>query len=128
MHKKIYRKLLKRDKGIEAMANTAGSIKKIVKKYIKVLEENNIRIIEAVIFGSWARGTAKKESDIDIALVSDAFTGDRFEDRRKIVPLRRKIDSRIEPIPFTPEDFYNSGIMVEEIKRTGKIIMKKKDN
>lgn len=110
------------------MANSAGSVKKIVKKYIKVLEENNIRIIEAVIFGSWARGTAKKESDIDIALVSDAFTGDRFEDRRRIVPLRRKIDSRIEPIPFTPEDFYKSGIMVEEIKRTGKIIMKKKDN
>lgn len=108
------------------MANTTGSVKKIVKKYIKVLEENNIKIIEAVIFGSYAKGTANSESDIDVALVSDAFTGDRFEDRRKIVPLRRKIDSRIEPIPFTPEDFDNSGIMAEEIKRTGKIIIKKR--
>ena len=53
------------------------------------------------------------------ALVSPDFTGDRFEDRRRIVPLRRKIDSRIEPFPFRPEDFYDGGMLVEEIKRTG---------
>ena len=52
-------------------------------------------------------------------MVSPDFTGDRFEDRRRIVPLRRKIDSRIEPIPFRPEDFYDGGMLVEEIKRTG---------
>lgn len=41
------------------------------------------------------KGTAKEWSDIDVALVSPDFTGDRFEDRRRIVPLRRKIDSRL---------------------------------
>ena len=52
-------------------------------------------------------------------MVSPDFTGDRFEDRRKIVPLRRNIDNRIEPLPFRPEDFYDGGMLVEEIKRTG---------
>ena len=52
-------------------------------------------------------------------LVSPDFTSDKFEDRRRIVPLRRKIDSRIEPIPFRPEDFDNGGTLVEKIKRTG---------
>ena len=52
-------------------------------------------------------------------MVSPDFTSDKFEDRRRIVPLRRKIDSRIEPIPFRPEDFDNGGMLVEEIKRTG---------
>ena len=33
--------------------------------------------------------------------------------------MRRKIDSRIEPIPLRPEDFDNGGMLVEEIKRTG---------
>ena len=62
------------------------------------------------------------ESDIDLALISEAFSGDRFEDRRKIIPLRREIDSRIEPLPFRPEDFENGGILVEEIKKTGVVI------
>ncbi len=105
------------------MAVTEDSIIKIIKRYIEELEKNGIKISEAIIFGSRAKRTAKEESDINIALISDAFTGDRFEDRRRIVPLRRRIDSRIEPIPFRPEDFNDGGMLVEEIKSTGKRIL-----
>ena len=94
----------------------------VVKKYLEELERNNIPVQEAIIFGSYAKGSPKEESDIDIAIISGAFTGDRFEDRRRIVPLRRKIDSRLEPIPFRPEDFYKGGNLADEIKRTGKVI------
>jgi len=76
------------------MATSADSIIEIIDKYITELEKSNIKVSEAVIFASYAKGTAKEGSDIDVALVSTAFTGVRFEDRRKIVPLRRKIDSR----------------------------------
>jgi uncharacterized protein len=103
-------------------AKADSQIRAVVKKYIKELEKNRIHILEAVIFGSHAKGMAKEESDIDVALVSDAFIGDRFEDRRRIVPLRRKIDTRIEPMPFKPEDFNNGGVLVEEIKRTGIVL------
>ena len=82
------------------MAIKADSPVEVIKRYIEELEKNQIHISEAIIFGSYAKGIAKPESDIDVALISDAFTGDRLEDRRKIVPFRRKIDSRIEPIPF----------------------------
>jgi len=104
------------------MAVATDSVIEAVKKYIRELERNNIPIQEAIVFGSYAKGDPKEESDIDIALVSTAFTGDRFEDRRKIVPFRRKIDSRIEPIPFRPEDFEQGGNLVDEIKKTGKAI------
>ncbi len=105
------------------MAIAEDSIIKIIKRYIDELEKNGIKISAAVIFGSHAKGVSHDASDIDIALVSDSFTGDRFEDRRSIVPLRRKIDSRIEPIPFRPEDFYDGGMLVEEIKKTGKRVL-----
>ncbi len=104
------------------MAVTTESAVELVKKYIQELKENNIHIQEAYIFGSYARGNPNEESDIDIALVSNVFTGDRFEDRRKIVPLRRKIDNRIEPIPFRPEDFQKGGNFIDEIKKTGKAV------
>ncbi len=107
------------------MAVATGEIRKIILAYIQELEEHHIPIREAVLFGSHAKGTATDVSDIDIALISAAFNGNRFEDRRRIVPIRRKIDNRIEPIPITPEDFDNGGMLVDEIKRTGITIFKK---
>lgn len=101
------------------MAIATDSIIEIVKRYIEELEKNGIEIREAILFGSFVKGTAKEWSDIDIALVSPDFTGDRFEDRRRIIPMRRKIDSRIEPIPFRSEDFDNGEMFAEEIKKTG---------
>jgi len=102
------------------MVAKTGSIEEIIKKYIEELGKNKIIVSKAILFGSHAKGVATDESDIDVALVSDAFTGDRFEDRRRIVPLRRKIDNRIEPIPFSPADFDNGGVLAEEIKKNGK--------
>ncbi len=104
------------------MAVKTDSAIKLIRRYIKELKKNNIPIQKAFIFGSYAKGSPNEESDIDIALVSTAFTGDRFEDRRKIVPFRRKIDSRIEPMPFRPEDFQKGGVLIDEIKKTGKEI------
>jgi predicted nucleotidyltransferase len=104
------------------MAVKRNTAIKSVKRYIKELEKNNIPVQKAFIFGSYAKGNPKEESDIDIALISTVFTGDRFEDRRKIVPFRRNIDSRIEPMPFRPEDFQEGGILIDVIKKTGKVI------
>ena len=97
----------------------------VVKRYIEKLEKNRIHVSQALIFGSHAKETANDESDIDVALISEAFTGDRFEDRRKIVPLRRNIDTRMEPNPLKPEDFNDGGTLVEEIKRTGIVVLKR---
>ncbi len=105
------------------MADEKGPVIETIKLYIKELAKNQIPISRVILFGSHAKGIARPESDIDIALISEAFTGDRFEDRRRIVPLRRNIDSRIEPIPFKPEDFNDGGILAEEIKKTGVAIL-----
>lgn len=101
------------------MATQTSSIKKAVKDYIEQLRNHGIPVREVILFGSCVRGGNQEESDIDLAIVSDAFSGDRFEDRRRIVPLRRGIDSRIEPIPLTPEAFAAGGNLIDEIKRTG---------
>jgi uncharacterized protein len=101
------------------MAQPTAAIIAALRRYIKALEDQGIRVEEAFLFGSFAKGTAREESDIDLALVSDSFSGNRFDDRRRIVPLRRSIDNRIEPIPFRPERFADGGNLVDEIKKDG---------
>ncbi len=105
------------------MVDEKAAIIAIIKQYIGELGKNNIPISQAILFGSFVKGGAKPESDIDVAVISEVFTGDRFEDRRRIVPIRRSIDSRIEPMPFKPEDFNDGGILAEEIKKTGIVIL-----
>ena len=105
------------------MASSKSSIINLIKEYILRLKENNISVEKVLLFGSIMKGTSREDSDIDIAVISSSFKGDRYSDRRFIVPLRRGIDSRIDPIPFTPEDYAEGGILIDEIKSTGQEIL-----
>jgi len=104
------------------MVNSKASIFNLIKQYVDRLEANNIPVEKVLLFGSYMKGTPKEDSDIDIAVISSVFKGDRYLDRRRIVPLRRGIDSRIDPIPFTPRDYADGGLLIDEIKRTGQEI------
>ncbi len=101
------------------MAQATVAVIETVRRYLRTLEQHGVHVDNAILFGSHAKGTAREESDIDVALISEAFSGDRFDDRRRIVPYRRAIDSRIEPMPFRPERFAEGGNLVDEIKKDG---------
>jgi predicted nucleotidyltransferase len=101
------------------MVENIDSIKPILRKYLELVKEKKIKIDKAYLFGSYLRGNATEDSDIDIAIISRDFLGDRFEDRKLIVPLRRNIDRRIEPIPYRPEDFSIPDPLVIEILNHG---------
>ena len=68
----------------------------IIKHFINELQKNNIPIKEAILFGSYARGNYHDWSDIDLALVSDAFEGERFRDRNKIRRIKLEISCDLE--------------------------------
>jgi predicted nucleotidyltransferase len=101
------------------MATRTSRIASVIRRYVEELGRNGIPVQEAYLFGSYAQGRMHEASDIDIAVISEKFTGDRYADRRKIVPLRRAIDSRIEPIPFRPDVFGRGGVFIDEIKAHG---------
>lgn len=89
-------------------------------RYKAVLEDSGIEVASLYIFGSQAKGKAKKWSDIDIGVVSPDFSGDRFEDRGILMDYSHEIDDFIEPHPFTLEDFDDKYYtLAQEVKRTG---------
>lgn len=57
------------------MPETANKIVEIVKAYLLVLAKKGIPLQKAYLFGSQAKGTAGPYSDIDLIVVSPAFTG-----------------------------------------------------
>ena len=104
------------------MDQIPNKIKNIINKYIAVLNKNDFPIEKAVLYGSYAKGTFKKHSDIDIALVSNSFDGVRFIDRNKIMKITLEISKDLEPMPFTPNDFTTENPFVQEILNTGVVI------
>ena len=74
--------------------------------------------IEAVyLFGSYAKGTANKDSDIDVAFVVSHFEGDFFDVMPPIWRLRETVDFRIEPhVVARDTDFAG---FLDEIQHTG---------
>lgn len=77
------------------------------KKFIALMESNGFDIYEAYLFGSALDYKVKENSDIDIAVVSDKFTGMPFYDALKISKFRRAIDLKIEVHPFSLNDILN---------------------
>jgi len=101
------------------VAEIPHQIRELLSKYIHTLEENHIHVQRAVLFGSYADGRANEWSDIDIALVSDSFDGNRFDDRGKIRKITLSVSSDLSPLPFRPEDFIVENPFVREILENG---------
>ncbi|HIE05593.1 MAG TPA: nucleotidyltransferase domain-containing protein [bacterium (Candidatus Stahlbacteria)] len=104
------------------MAKKANLIIGKVREYLKILQKNDYRIKKAYLYGSYATANYHKDSDIDVLIISDDFTGDRFEDSLKILKFARNIDLRIEPMPYRSRDFKDSDPLVIEVKKRGKEI------
>lgn len=92
----------------------------IIKKYLSVVKQKYQDIQFAYLFGSYAKGKSTDDSDIDIALIfSHLEDSKRFEVQVQLMIIAADIDTRIEPHPFSIEDFNSGNPFVAEIKKTG---------
>jgi len=97
-------------------------IRRIAEQYVRLINAA-MKVKKAYLYGSAVSGRFTKNSDIDIAIVADDFSGDVIEDLLMLMKLRRQIDNRIEPHPFKPDDFELDDPFVAEIISTGIEIM-----
>jgi predicted nucleotidyltransferase len=91
-----------------------------IKKYIALLKKKRINVSKVILFGSHAKGLAKPDSDIDIAVISSQFGRDSFKEMTFLRKVALEIDSHIEPLPFSPQDLDNRySTLAQEIKKYG---------
>ena len=73
-----------------------------------------------ILFGSHAKGTAHADSDIDIAVILNGFTGDYLETSKQLYKLRRYISADIEPVLL--DSSHDESGFVAEVFRTGQVL------
>ena len=89
-----------------------------VNRFIEELRKH-YTITAVILFGSYAKGTANKDSDIDIAIISDDFD-DIYDCMALLMGMTWDIDARIEPHPIKKKDFDEvSDYFIKEVIYTG---------
>ena len=86
--------------------------------YINQLKSSYSDLRKVYIFGSFVKGSSRKDSDIDMALVFDDVE-DTFDRQVQLMKIRRNYDSRIEPHVFRLADFNENHPLAAEIISTG---------
>ncbi len=101
------------------MASTRNNAIAIAKKYIRLLRKNHITVERAYLYGSFSNGKYRKDSDIDIVVVSKQFKRSRYDDSVRIAKLRRSIDLRISPLAYNPKNFLKENLIPYEAMTNG---------
>lgn len=92
----------------------------LIKQYINLLKSEGVDVSKVILFGSYAKGTAKSESDIDLAVVSSQFGKNNLKEMMFLRRIALKIDSHIEPLPFSPKDINDRySALAQEITKYG---------
>lgn len=91
-----------------------------VKRFTRHLTTQGVPIQKAILFGSWAKGKAGRDSDIDLCLVSSKFGEDEIGELQFLLRESRKINDNLEPIPLSLRDYQEDTTpLVLEIKKYG---------
>ncbi len=94
----------------------------IAKKYKMNLESYGVPVEGVYLFGSFAKGTENKWSDIDLGIVSPMFGVDSISDRVFLMRIRDNETKLVEPHPISLKTFNDaSDLLVRNIKKGIKI-------
>ena len=111
------------------MVRTASQITNLVKQYVKELKKLHINPEKILLYGSYAKGTGRTYSDIDLLVISKDFKKTNPINRlEKLSIATMPLNAPIEAIGYTPKEIKKNkhqSIFWEQIKNSLKTVYKK---
>ena len=96
-----------------------------VKDFTNELLDAGIVLDKVILYGSYARNQQKEDSDIDVALFSERFSGFGFDDKGLFVTIKLKDEYLdIETKTFKSKNGISENPFTELIEKTGIVIYK----
>lgn len=97
-------------------------VRRAVQRYLRILDREEFPVQAVFVFGSRTKNHARKDSDIDVAIISsrlrNSFASAAYLLRKAHEAIGRD-ELYIEPHGFHPKDFVDENPLVWEIKSTG---------
>ncbi len=94
-----------------------------LKKFRTSLEKRGINVVKVVLFGSYAQCTFHEDSDIDVIVLSSAFSGKGLFDRIDLlIPSLREFEEPIQAIALTPEEWEQEESLIIVYAKQGEVV------
>lgn len=91
-----------------------------VRRFKNALESVNIRVDQLILFGSHAGGTARKDSDIDLVVISSSFSDKNYWERIDILTdAIYQVVAPIEASAFTPDEWKSEKSLLFDYAKKG---------
>ncbi len=106
------------------MYKTGQKVKRIIKTYIDALVMLGVKPERVILYGSYAQGQAREDSDIDLIVVSKDFEGKNLRERLEILGIAAvRIMQPVQAQGYTPAeiDSDEKSSFVKEVLKYGKI-------
>jgi predicted nucleotidyltransferase len=99
------------------MAKTKREVKEIIERYKIALIELGIVPQRIILYGSYAKGNPREDSDIDLIVISENFSQMNIRERLETLGIAAgRVFEPIEAIGYTEEEIKDTkGTFLEEI-------------
>ena len=95
----------------------------IVTRFRHGIEARGIRSLKIILYGSHATGLNREDSDIDIVVISDDFSGKSYWERIDIVTdVIYEIFAPIEVTALTQDEWEEGESFVTDFARNGEVL------
>jgi len=89
----------------------------------KALKSENIKAEKIILFGSYASGNYRSDSDIDLVIISDDFKDKDYWQRIDILSSAvYKVFKPIEAIAMTQQEWQSGESMITDYAKNGEVI------
>src|SRR6056297_2772559 len=87
------------------MVKRKQDINRIIETFKKELEKYHIHTERIILYGSYAKGDAREDSDIDLVVIASDFKNMNLRERLEILGLAAgKVFEPIEALGYTPDE------------------------
>ena len=121
MHLSLHKEIYHKNKKVNHMSKKilSQTLKTVLENYLQSLKKDQLPINKAFLFGSYAKGHARQDSDVDVCIISPNFSNPIKAIQYLLSKRELNLRYPIEPIGFHPKDFRSDMSIIQEIKKTG---------
>lgn len=100
-----------------------AAVLKIIRQFKEVLEKKGIKIERIVLYGSYAAGTQREGSDIDLVVISDDFSGLGYWQRIDLLSAAiYEVFKPIEAVAMTRAEWEKGDSFIVDFARNGEVV------